>query len=106
MTCHTVWDSDTGEVTITAMKDGLPVDLSATTSREVIVKNVTTGVVTTLPATSEDLPNGEITVSVESLPRGRYDLVLRVEDASGQQTYPNACYGPVELSVRRDLDAV
>jgi len=105
MTCLTVWDGDTGEVTMTALKDGVPVDLSATTSREIIVKNVTTEAVTVLVETSTDLVNGEITFEVESLPRGRYDVVLRVEDATSTQTYPNGCAGPAEISIRRDMDA-
>lgn len=106
MTCLTVWDSDTGEFTITAVKDGVPVDLSATTARTVIARNVTTSVVTVLAPVSEDLPNGEVTVEAEGLPRGRYDVVLRAVDVTSTQTYPSACEGPAELRVRPDLDAV
>lgn len=102
-----VWDDDTGTVTIIANdKDGNPVNLSATTERTVIARNVETRVATALDITSDDLPTGKVIADASPLEVGTYKVALRCVDASGTATYPSAESGGEDLSVVADLDAV
>ncbi|MGH3350739.1 MAG: hypothetical protein ACRDPS_08750 [Nocardioides sp.] len=103
-----IWDGDTGHVTITATEGEAAVNLSATTSRTVIVRNVDTAIVTTLtevPASS-DLANGVVVADGGPLEVGTYHLVLRAVDATRTVTYPSPDKGPEVLVVYPALDAV
>lgn len=102
-----IWDGDTGHVTITATVAGGAVNLSATSSRDVIVRNVETKESTTLdelPASS-DLGAGVVVADGSPLDPGTYGLVLRVVDGTTTATYPSADKGPETLTVVADLDA-
>lgn len=103
-----IWDGDTGHVTITATKNGAPVNLAGTTSRTVIVRDAETAVVTTLTevTASSDLPNGVVVANAEPLPVGTYRLVVRCVDATTTATYPSADQEPEVLRVKAKLDAV
>ena len=102
-----IWDGDTGHVTITATKNGAAVNLSATTTRTVIVRNTDTGVASTIaevPASS-DLAAGVVVADAGPLAVGTYHLVLRCVDATTTATYPSADEQPEVLHVREALDA-
>lgn len=103
-----IWDGDTGHVTITAVKDGAPVNLTGATAIVAIARNVEAPfTVSTLDeATGSDEANGIYVAAGGDLGVGTYDLVLRVTDASGTTTYPSADKGPETLVVYADLDAV
>lgn len=102
-----IWDGDTGHVTIAATKNGAAVNLAATNSRTVIVRNVETDEATTLDEVSaeSDLSNGVIVADASPLEPGDYSLVLRCVDASVTATYPGADQPAEVLTVIPDLDA-
>lgn len=102
-----IWDGDTGHVTITCTKNGAPVNLSATTTRTIIARNVETAVVTTLAevTASSNLAGGVIVANAEPLVVGTYALVVRCVDAMTTATYPSADQETEVLVVRAKLDA-
>lgn len=102
-----IWDGDTGHVTITATKNGAPVNLSGTTSRTVIVRNTETAATTTLTevTASSDLAAGVIVANAEPLEVGTYLLVVRCVDPTTTATYPSADQEPEVLTVKAKLDA-
>lgn len=102
-----IWDGDTGHVTITAIKGGAAVNLTAATVIVVIARNIQTDAATVLDeATGSDKANGIIVADGSALDPGDYQLVLRVTDAGGTATYPSADKGAERLTVLADLDAV
>lgn len=98
-----VWDGDTGTVTITAIKDGAPVNLTGATCT--VIARSEAGVVTLLSISSSDLPSGKVTADASPLAVGSYDLVLRAVTGSVTATYPSADKGAEVLNVLADLDA-
>lgn len=98
-----IWDSDTSTITMTATKDGAPVNLTGAVCT--VIARSEAGVAATLTTTPTDLLNGTVTADASALEVGSYDLVLRAVTGSVTATYPSADKGAEVLNVIADLDA-
>jgi hypothetical protein len=101
-----IWDGDTGHVTITATKNGAPVNLTGAECT-VIARRTDGGAAITLaevPAAS-DRGAGVVVADASPLEVGTYVAVVRAVANGITATYPSADQPDQLLTVKADLDA-
>jgi hypothetical protein len=101
-----IWDGDTGHVTITATKNGAPVNLTGAECT-VIARRTDGGAAVTLdeiPADSNRAA-GVVVADAGPLTAGTYVAVLRAVAGGVTATYPSADQPDQLLTVKADLDA-